>query len=175
METVNDIIKKRYAFLDSSILSHGQNYFITASKIYEKLESEDLCPLLTLLGLSAELFLKAFHIDLKEEYVDLDNGIRSLASKTVKTLNKNGHKLKELLDHYRTKDKELFDYLITEYKTKTDRDLETDILNYSKIFEDSRYIFESKEKYKYISDINIVFNLVKTFYDSIINLYKNQS
>ena len=173
MENLNDIIKNRYAFLDSSILTHGQSYFITASKIYENLESENLYPLLTLLGFSAELFLKAFHIDLNEEYVDLGNGVSSLASKTVKTLNKNGHKLKELLHHYQEKDKELFDYLITQYKTKTDRDLETDILKYSKIFEDSRYIFESNENSKYINEIDIIFNLVKTFYDSISNLYQD--
>src|SRR5690606_33051704 len=131
-------IKNRYAWMDNKILSHGQNYFLTASRIYKTLEPTDSYPLLTLLGLSAELFFKAFHIDQNEEYRDHGNGTRSMVKRTVKTLNNgkgedgkkihNGHKLEHLLKHYLIQDKELFDYLIMEYHTNTKRNLEDDLL-----------------------------------------------
>lgn len=177
MEELKEKIKTKYAWKNSDILCHGQNYFLAASKIYKIQESTDVYPLLTLLGLSAELFFKAFHVDLQEEYLDHGNGIRSIRKKSVKTLNNgkdengkrkhNGHKLEQLLEHYLVHDTELFNYLIITYKTNTKRDLQEDLLKYSSIFEHSRYIFEDEKK-RYLNDVDVIFDLVKSLYDSVI-------
>lgn len=169
MEELKERIRSRYAGLDSTVLSHGQDYFLTASKIYKNLESNNtfmIYPLLTLLGMSAELFLKAFNVNVNEQYV---NG--SMVSKTVEPRHYS-HNLKELLERYIIQDEDLFSYLIMSYNNNAKRDLLKDLSKYSMIFVQSRYIFQYKEN-KYIKDIDIIFNLVKSLYNSINNLYKD--
>lgn len=183
MEELEEKIKNKYAWEDTEVLSHGRNYFFTASKIYESLESYDIYPLLTLLGLSAELFLKAFDVDVNEEYSDNYQRKGSMLRKKVKTLNNgkngnqelkhNGHKLEKLFKYYSTHNKDLFEYLDISYDRHTERNLYEDLIKYSMIFEHSRYIFEHEEK-KYINDIDIIFNLVKLLYDSITILYEDK-
>lgn len=180
MECLKSKVKNQYAWHNSEIFMHGKNYFLTASSLYpHNYSSVHAYPLLTLLGLSAELFFKAFDIQLTEEFVPHVDGTKVLVGHHVKTSNNgrdqankhNGHNLEKLLNHYSTKDSTLFEYLTTEYKSKTQRDLVKDLSKYSRLFEETRYIFEY-ERGKYLSDINIVFNLVEILYESISSLYK---
>lgn len=181
MEDLKSRVKNKYAWLNSRIFIHGQNYFLTASSLYpQNYLSSHAYPLLTLLGLSTELFFKAFDIEITRDLIELEEGgPYSVVNETVKSLNNgrnesnkhNGHNLKKLLEHYSTADPDLFDYLTAEYKSKTQRDLVIDLESYSKIFEHTRYIFEH-EQGKYFDAIEIVFNLVKSLYESINCLYK---
>lgn len=162
-------LKARYAYHDSEVLSHGRGYFSAASKIYQNWENDScntIYPILTLLGISVELFLKAFDIAVVEKYED-----SSMISKSVDP-NKHIHNLHTLLERYSIKDRELFDYLVLSYFTDTTRSLENDLLNYKSVFVESRYIFQY-DKRKYLGDnIDKIFHLVKSLYDSIDRLYQ---
>ena len=168
MEDLKEKLKAKYAYHDGEVLFHGHSYFLTASKIYQNWgagSSDAIYPTLTLLGISAELFLKAFDITVDEKYEG-----SSMISKNVEP-NKRIHDLKKLLRRYSIKDRELFDYLVSSYKTDTGRDLQEDLSDYASIFVESRYIFQY-DKGKYLGDIDIIFQLVKSLYGSIHRLYK---
>lgn len=161
-------LKERYAYHDSEVLFHGHSYLFTASKIYQNWgagSSDAIYPILTLLGISAELFLKAFDVTIYEKYEG-----SSMISKSIEPNNRI-HDLKKLLSHCSIRDRELFDYLISSYQTDTGRDLQEDLSDYASVFVESRYIFQY-DKGKYSGDIDIVFQLVKSLYDSIHRLYK---
>ena len=162
-------LKARYAYHDSEVLSHGRSYFRAASKIYQNWEDDNsitIYPILTLLGFSAELFLKAFDITVVEKYEG-----SSMITKSVNT-NKHIHNLGSLLERYSDKDQELFDYLVSSYLNDTTRSLKDDLLNYASVFVESRYIFQY-DKRKYLGDdIDKIFRLVKSLYDSIDRLYQ---
>lgn len=168
MEISNEELKAKYADYDGEVLIHGHKYFFTASKIYKNWgagSSDAIYPILTLLGISAELFLKAFDVTINEKYEG-----SSMISKSVEP-NKRIHDLKKLSIRYSVKDKELFDYLISSYKTDAGRDLKKDLSDYASVFVESRYIFQF-DKGKYLGDIDIIFHLVKSLYDSIHRLYQ---
>lgn len=171
MEDLEEKIKAEYAYRDGEVLNHGYNYFLTASKIYQNWgagSSYAVYPLLTLLGISAELFLKAFDVTVDEKYEG-----SSMISKSVEP-NKRIHDLKELSRRYSIKDQELFGYLVSSYKTDTGRDLQEDLSDYASVFVESRYIFQD-DKGKYLGDIDKIFQLVKSLYDAIDSLYKNKT
>lgn len=171
MEDLKEKIKAEYAYRDAEALIHGYNYFLTSSKIYQNWgagSSYAIYPMLTLLGVSAELFLKAFDVTVDEKY---DGS--SMISKSVKP-NKRIHDLKKLSRRYSIKHRELFGYLISSYKTDTGRDLEEDLSDYASVFVESRYIFQDN-KGKYLGDIDIIFYLVKSLYDAINSLYNNKA
>lgn len=168
MEDLKEKLKVKYAYHDSEVLFHGQSYFFTASKIYQNWgagSSDAIYPTLTLLGISAELFLKAFDVTIDEKYEG-----SSMISKSVEP-NKRIHDLKKLLIRYSVKDQDLFDYLVSSYETDTGRDLKEDLSDYAAVFVESRYIFQY-DKGKYLGDIDIIFQLVKSLYDSIHRLYQ---
>ena len=168
MEDLKEKIKVKYAYQDSEVLFHGHSYFLTASKIYQNWgagSSDAIYPILTLLGISAELFLKAFDITVDEKYEG-----SSMVSKSVEP-NKRIHDLKKLLIRYSIKDRELFEYLVWSYETDTGRDLQEDLSDYASVFVESRYIFQYDNR-KHLGNIDIIFHLVKSLYDSIERLYK---
>lgn len=175
IEDLKSAVALEHSELDSEILLHACSYYLTASTIYETLEDHvySLYPLLTLLGFSAELFLKAFSVDVAETYSECAEGY--LLKKMVSTSNKNGHNLSKLLEHYSENDIDLYNYLTIRYNNDTGRDLQKDLLRYSKVFECSRYIFESAESEKraYHSDVSIVFHLVQSLHSSVISLYED--
>lgn len=164
----------RYSMLDSEILSHANNYYLTASVIYETLDENphSLYPLLTLLGFSSELFLKAFSVDVDEIFCDATNLNGVMLKKTVTSFNKNSHHLGRLLNHYRFHDEDLYCYLTSRYADDTGRDLQEDLSHYSMVFERVRYIFEydEYEKRKYSSDVSVLFHLVESLYKSVMVL-----
>ncbi|MFI8553943.1 hypothetical protein [Psychrobacter sp. NPDC077938] len=167
MENLEERIKIRYAYYDAEILFHGDKYFRTASKIYQDLEPDSvdtIYPLLTLLGISAELFFKAFDVGVVENQGKLED-------RKIVNPNNYGHNLDRLFDGYSTKDSELFRYLIDSYKSDTGRNLEKDLLDYASVFVESRYIFQH-EKGKYLNDIDAIFHLVESLYNSMHSLYK---
>lgn len=182
--------------LDNRVLVHANDYFLTAAEIYDSLGDKDfdyspVYPILTLLGLSAELFLKGFHIEIiGEEYIDDDdkrsNAYSSLGKDKgfllskgiVKTHNKpskNGHDLGALLEYHRTYNKYLYDYLVSSYHRDTERHLDKDLTHYSDIFKQTRYIYEKEESLNksYHSELSIIFLLVRSLYNSINSLYKD--
>lgn len=180
--------------LDARVLMHANDYFLMASEIYGSLGNKDfdyspIYPLLTLLGLSAELFLKGFHIEIVGErysgdervnaYRSLGKNQGSLLSKgTVKILNrpsKKGHDLGALLGYHQIYSKCLYDYLVSSYYRDTRRCLEKDLSHYSNIFKDVRYIFEYEESLgkSYQRDLTIVFRLVESIHNAINSLYKD--
>lgn len=168
MEDLEEKLKARYAYHDGEVLFHGHSYFLAASKIHQNLgagSSDAIYPTLTLLGISAELFLKSFDVTVDEKYEG-----SSMISKSVEP-NKRIHDLKKLLRRYSLKDRELFDYLVSSYETDTGRELQEDLSDYASVFVESRYIFQF-DKGKYLGDIDIIFQLVKSLYDSINRLYK---
>lgn len=163
--------------LDSEILDHANNYYLTASTIYDALDEHPyaLYPLLTLLGLSAELFLKAFSADVTEFASDPANAKGSILKKTVKSSNRNSHDLGKLFNHYATHDKDLYDYLTLRYSHDTERILEDDLIAYSKVFESARYIFEydERDRRKYSNDVSVFFYLVRSLSNSVMALFKD--
>lgn len=162
-------LKEKYAYHDGEVLFHGHSYFFAASKIYQNWGAgscDAIYPTLTLLGISAELFLKAFDVTVDEKYEG-----SSMISKSIEP-NKRIHDLEELLIRYSIKDRELFDYLVSSYEIDTGRDLQEDLAGYASVFVESRYIFQY-DKGKYLGDIDIIFQLVKSLYDSIDRLYKD--
>ena len=167
----------RYSELDSELLSHASSYYLTASTIYETLDEHaySLYPLLTLLGLSAELFLKSFSIRVDELFSVPATSKGSLLNKTVSTSNRNGHNLGKLLHHYSTYDNDLYCYLILRYKDDTGRDLQADLSDYSMVFKHTRYIFEhgKPNKRKYSSDLSIIFYMVQSLHNSVTALYQD--
>lgn len=173
MSALEDSLKKRYASEDSTIFKHGNNYFRAASILYDELEVGSIYPILTLLGLAVELFFKSFDVNKDEKYVELGQGVKALTSKNVKTANKNGHSLKKLFEHYRIKDKDLYDYLVQKYQIETNRDLSTDLNKYSNLFVDCRYIFENPNQ-NYTQDLDIIYKLVEFLYNTISNLFSHE-
>lgn len=168
MEDIKEKLKAKYAYHDGEVLFHGHSYLFTASKIYQNWgagSSDAIYPILTLLGISAELFLKAFDVTVDEKYEG-----SSMISKSVEP-NRRIHDLKKLLRRYSVKDRELFDYLVSSYEADTGRDLQEDLSDYASVFVESRYIFQF-DKGKYLGDIDIIFHLVKSLYDSIHRLYQ---
>ena len=168
MEDLKEKIKAEYAYRDAEALIHGYNYFLTSSKIYQNWgagSSYAIYPMLTLLGVSAELFLKAFDVTIDEKYEG-----SSMISKSVEP-NKRIHDLEKLSIRYSVKDQYLFAYLASSYETDTGRDLKKDLSDYKSVFVESRYIFQY-DKGKYLVDIDIIFHLVKSLYDSIHSLYQ---
>lgn len=177
IEDLKATLVARYSWLDSEILTHANSYYLTASTIYETLDDQvhSLYPLLTLLGLSAELFLKAFSLTVGELFSVPATSKGSLLKKTVSTSNMNSHNLGKLLRHYSTRDNDLYCYLILRYKDDTGRALQEDLSDYSMVFVDARYIFEcdGPTKRKYSSDVSVIFYLVQSLYNSVTALYQN--
>ena len=168
MEDLKAKLKEKYAYHDGEVLFHGHSYFVAASKIYQNGEAgsyDAIYPTLTLLGISAELFLKAFDVTVDEKYEG-----SSMISKSVEP-NKRIHDLEKLSIRYSVKDQYLFAYLASSYETDTGRDLKKDLSDYKSVFVESRYIFQY-DKGKYLVDIDIIFHLVKSLYDSIHSLYQ---
>lgn len=173
--------------LDTEILSHAAAYFLAAQRLYQLDEDEatDIhYPLLTLLALSAELFLKGFDPDAKEEYKEIvqeksekeagDRPIKSLIDKKVYSLRRSsGHNLGGILKSYLKDDPDLYSYLMGRYHVDTERNLSDDLSNYSNIFIDARYIFElgKCKKRQYLNDINIIYRLVESLYKSSTAFY----
>lgn len=177
IEDLKATVAIRYSELDSEILSHANSYYLTASTIYETLDEHaySLYPLLTLLGLSAELFLKAFSVNMNETFSVPATSKGFLLKKTVSTSNRNSHNLGKLLRHYSTHDNALYCYLVLRYNDDTGRDLQEDLSTYSMVFEHARYIFECDEpkKRKYCHDLSVIFYLVQSLYNSVVALYQD--
>lgn len=177
--TPNVVVKE----LDTEILTHAIAYFLAAQTLYE-LEDDGPTdipyPLLTLLGLSAELFLKGFHPDVNEEYEDRfqedfekeagDRPIKTLKNREVKSLRRrHGHNLERLLSSYLNDDEDLYNYLTERYKIDTGRDLRTDLTDNSDVFIQVRYIFESDKRKvrQYLNNMDIIYRLVESLYNSL--------
>lgn len=187
--------------LDTTILSHAAAYFLAAQRLYELDEdgpADTSYPILTLLALSSELFLKGFHPKVDEEYEERvqtesekkagDRPIKSLIDKKVHSLRRDsGHDLGMLLKSYLKDDEDLYKYLTGRYQVDTKRDLLDDLSYYSNVFRDTRYVFEfgkCKNKHKnecenkckckkpqYLTDINIIYRLVESLYKSSTAFY----
>ncbi|MGP5547813.1 hypothetical protein [Psychrobacter alimentarius] len=176
--------------LDTTILSHATAYFLTAQRLYELDDdgpTDTPYPMLTLLALSAELFLKGFHSDVDEEYERMvqtkaekeagDRPIKFLIDKEVHSLKKWArHDLGKLLKSYLEHDKDLYDYLTGRYTIDTGRSLLADLSDCSNTFMQVRYIFEyGKTKgYQYLTDINIIYRLVESLYKSSTAFYTGE-
>lgn len=190
--------------LDTTILSHATAYFLTAQRLYELDDdgpTDTPYPMLTLLALSAELFLKGFHPDVDEKYKEMvrtksekeagERPIKSLIDKEVHSSKKWArHDLGKLLKSYLEHDEDLYNYLTGRYHVDTKRDLVEDLTTYSNIFMDTRYIFEfgkCKNKHKngcenkckckkpqYLTDINIIYRLVESLYKSSNAFYTDE-
>ncbi|WP_286741608.1 hypothetical protein [Psychrobacter sp. UBA3068] len=176
--------------LDTTILSHATAYFLTAQRLYELDDdrpTDTPYPMLTLLALSAELFLKGFHPDVDEKYEEMvqtkaekeagDRPIKFLIDKEVHSSKKWArHDLGKLLKSYLEHDKDLYDYLTGRYTIDTGRSLLADLSDYSNTFMQVRYIFEyGKTKgYQYLTDINIIYRLVESLYKSSNAFYTDE-
>ena len=176
--------------LDTTILSHAAAYFLAAQRLYESDEdgpADTSYPILTLLALSAELFLKGFHPDVDEDYEDMvqtkaekeagDRPIKYLDNKKVASLRRDsGHDLGMLLKSYLDDDEDLYSYLTGRYHVDTGRDLLADLSDYSSTFMQVRYIFEfgKLKKRQYLTDINIIYRLVESLYKSSNAFYTGE-
>lgn len=173
--------------LDTEILSHAVAYFRTAQRLYELDDdgsTDAPYPMLTLLTLSAELFLKGFHPKVKEKYEEIfqedsekeagDKPIELLKDKKVYSLRRDlGHDLGMLLKSYLDDDEDLYNYLTGRYTIDSGRNLLADLSDYSNTFMQVRYIFEFgklKER-QYLNDINIIYRLVESLYKSSTAFY----
>lgn len=176
--------------LDTTILFHATAYFLTAQRLYELDDdgpTDTPYPMLTLLALSAELFLKGFHPDVDEDYEDMvqteaekeagDRPIKYLDNKKVASLRRgSGHDLGMLLKSYLDDDEDLYNYLTGRYTIDTGRNLLADLSDYSNTFMQVRYIFEyGKTKgHQYLTDINIIYRLVESLYKSSNAFYTGE-
>lgn len=174
MLDIKNSLTHKYDRTNCSIYLHGRSYLQTAKDAHSFIEDHpDNCyPILTLIGISIELFFKSFDITDKTEKYNF-NGLVIHGQHQTETNNKNGHNLKKLFEHLLNYDSDLYEYLSSEYSKTHQKNL-SDILNTSyNLFQHTRYIYENTTYRKYLNEFNDLLNLNKFLYDCMDELFNS--
>ena len=164
-------LKVKYLDKNSQIFSHGRSYLCSAMILEESLADHpnNIYPILTLLGLSIELFFKGLDvIDTSEKY-QIDGLVFSGPHQT-KTNLKGGHDLQELFESMSHIDHDMYTYLLDEFSRKYNYNLLTVLEKNKKIFINTRYAYENSGNRKYISEFNEILNTANFLYESFNKL-----
>lgn len=168
---ITENLKIRYQHQNSSIFSHGKSY-LSSARILEKSlinHPENFSPILTLLGLSIELFLKGLDVRDSSEKYKVDGLIFSGQPQTETNI-KGGHDLSVLFINISQIDPELYQYLVDEFSQQYHDDLKALFERNKNVFPDSHYSYENTVKRIYYSEFNRIFNASNFLYETFDKL-----